>query len=66
MNEQSQALYLPANGERMLAITTRRHPLLPGERLMLAGHDSADARGYQEDDVREAEAMARAARREQP
>lgn len=44
---------------------TWRHPLLPGERVVLAGHDSADAHGYQEDDVREAVARARAARRQQ-
>lgn len=40
---------------------TWRHLLLPGESVTLAGHDGADAHGYQEDEVREAVADARKA-----
>jgi predicted RNA binding protein YcfA (HicA-like mRNA interferase family) len=40
---------------------TWRHPLLKGQTVILAGHDGADAHGYQEDDVRAAVTLARTA-----
>ena len=42
-----------------------KHPLVPGVEVNVAGHDGADAREYQERDVREAVRRARAAQRSQ-
>jgi predicted RNA binding protein YcfA (HicA-like mRNA interferase family) len=42
------------------------HPLLPGERVTLAGADGDDARPYQERDVRAALAKRREGSRRQP
>ena len=42
-----------------------KHPLLPGERVNLAGNDCADAKPYQENDVRRKVRMAEDARRKQ-
>ena len=36
-----------------------KHPLLPGMGAVIAGRDSADAKGYQEDEVRRALEAAR-------
>ncbi len=44
-----------------------KHPLIPGISANLAGKDGADARAYQEDEVRRAlRAVREAQRRQQP
>ncbi len=42
-----------------------KHPLLPGERVNLAGADGADAKPYQDQDVRRKVRMAEDAKRRQ-